>query len=59
MILEGAEVAEATFKKFYKENGRVILKSINPKYSDQILNKNDIMIFGKVVGKFNAEKNGM
>lgn len=59
MILEGAEVAEVTFKKFYKENGRVILKSINPKYSDQILNKNDIMIFGKVVGKFNAEKNGM
>ena len=51
MILEGAEIAEVTFKKFYQDDDRIILKSINPKYPDQILKKVDIMIFGKVVGK--------
>lgn len=51
MILEGAEIAEVTFKRFYQDEDRIILKSINPKYPDQILKKVDIMIFGKVVGK--------
>lgn len=51
MILEGAEIAEVTFKKFYQDDDRIILKSINPKYPDQILKKVDVMIYGKVVGK--------
>ena len=51
MILEGAEIAEVTFKRFYQDEDRIILKSINPKYPDQILKKVDVMIYGKVVGK--------
>lgn len=55
MIMEGAEIAEVTFKRFYQDNDRIILKSINPKYPDQILKKVDVMIYGKVVGKANKE----
>lgn len=51
LILDGADIAEATFKRFYKENGKVILKPINPKYPDIKIEKKNIMIFGKVVGK--------
>lgn len=55
MIMEGAEIAEVTFKRFYQDNDRIILKSINPKYPDQVLKKVDVMIYGKVVGKANKE----
>lgn len=51
MRFEGAEIAEATFKKFYLHGDQVILKSINKEYPDQIYNAKDIRILGKVVGK--------
>lgn len=51
MRFEGAEIAEATFKKFYQHGDKIILKSINKEYPDQIYNAKDIRIFGKVVGK--------
>lgn len=46
LIMEGAEIAEATFKKFYSENGSVLLKSINPKYDPIEIKSKNIMIFG-------------
>lgn len=51
MRFEGAEIAEATFKKFYQQGDQVILKSINKDYPDQIYSAKDIRILGKVVGK--------
>jgi len=51
LILDGAEIAEATFKKFYCKNGSVLLKSLNSKYDTIEIKSKDIIIFGKVVGK--------
>jgi len=52
LIMKAAEIAEATCKKFYQENGNVVLKSINPAYNDIKIKNTDIMVFGKVVGKY-------
>jgi SOS-response transcriptional repressor LexA len=51
LIMREGHEAEASFKRFYQENGRIILRSINTKYPDQILSSADIRVFGKVVGK--------
>lgn len=51
LIMEAAEIAEATCKKFYQQGEDVVLRSINPAYEDIRLKDADIMVFGKVVGK--------
>lgn len=51
LIMAGAEIAEATFKKFYSENGSVLLKSLNSRYAPIEIVSKDIIIFGKVIGK--------
>jgi len=54
LIMEVAEIAEATCKKFYQQDGEIVLRSINPAYEDIHLKDTDIMVFGKVVGKWQA-----
>lgn len=51
MRFDGAEIAEATFKRFYRDNDRIILKSTNKNHPDQIWSRVDARIYGKVVGK--------
>ncbi|NJD02695.1 MAG: hypothetical protein FIA99_08915 [Ruminiclostridium sp.] len=51
MIMDGADIAEATFKKFYQDGSSISLKPINPDYPVQTFRMVDVIIFGKVVGK--------
>jgi SOS-response transcriptional repressor LexA len=50
LICDGAEMAEATFKRFYQEGDTVILKPINPAHDPQMYPAKKIRIYGKVVG---------
>jgi SOS-response transcriptional repressor LexA len=50
LVCDGAEMAEATFKRFYLEGDTVILKPINPAYDPQLYPAKKIRIYGKVVG---------
>lgn len=50
-ILKDAVVTEVTFKKFYMDGSKVILRPINSNYPPQEYDAMDIMIYGKVVGK--------
>lgn len=54
LIMEAAEIAEATCKKFYQQDNEIILRSINPVYEDIRFKDTDVMVFGKVVGKWQA-----
>lgn len=50
LLLKGADIAEATFKKVLFDDGHVVLKSLNPVYEDSTIRSIDVLIFGKVVG---------
>lgn len=49
--MDGADVAEATFKKFYRDNGNVRLEPLNLNYQSIIWSSGHVKIYGKVVGK--------
>lgn len=53
LIMKDTEIAEATCKRFYKENGHIRLVSINDKYEDRIIQNTNMIIYGKVIGCVN------
>ena len=46
----------ATLKRFYRENGSVILQSENSTYKPMVISKGDVKILGKMVASLRQYK---